>query len=130
MNEIEKIEKSLLELNDWAERKPSTHEFKWYIERIKEYRDALFMYAKFKVGNVVCLNKTPIINEKESWGWIGYKDILIKGAVAIVDSVDFYEGRFRYSLRFKKIGGFTFDENFLDNHNDKEFCTKCGHLME
>lgn len=89
------------------------------IEKLEEYRVALFSYAKFKVGDLVKLNYTPVINEKEAWGWIGYKDYLVKDAVGVVEDVDYYKGRFRYGLIFKNIGGgtFTFNENCLDKAN-------------
>lgn len=110
--------KKLKEIVKWTKSIPEANSFDWYMERVEYFTKELFKYSKFKVGDIVVLNKTPVINDKEAWGWIGYKDILIKGTRAKVQGVDHYAGRFRYLLDFiitdnKTVDGFTFYEDSL-----------------
>lgn len=114
MDHVQRLRKIV----SWMEECPK-EEVSYAIDKLEEYRKALFSYAKFKVGDFVKLAITPNINDKENWGWIGYKDYLVKDAVGVVEDVDYYKGYFRYGLIFKNIGGgtFTFYENCLDKAN-------------
>jgi hypothetical protein len=91
------------------------HELEYTIERLEDAVSGLYSFAKFRVGNNVILNKTPVINEKVAWGWLGCKHFLIEGAQAIVCDVDWYKGRFRYGIKFeeKPTSVFTFNEEDL-----------------
>jgi len=115
---MESIQK-LKDLVKWIEDCPET-ELSYIIEKLEEYKEGLFSYSKFKVGELVKLTLTPNISEKENWGWLGYKDYLVKGAIGKVADVDYYKGFFRYGLLFGNIGGgiFTFWENALGKTND------------
>src|ERR1035437_2287482 len=114
----------LKKFHKWLEEVPfnsNHHELKYSIERVEDFTKALFGYAKFKVGDIVQLKETPVINEKEAWGWWGYRDILVKGAKAKVEEVDHYKGIFRYSLTIlhpKEKGLFTFSEDKLELAGD------------
>ena len=112
MDEINKIK----ELVKWAKEIPGANSFDWYIERLEYFQKELFKYSKFKVGDEVKLLKTPPITDKLNWGWSGYKDILVKGATAIVTEVDHYATHFRYSLEFDtcKKHYFSFYEKDLE----------------
>ncbi len=45
-------------------------------------------YAPFRVGDRVRLKATPAIDEGHAPGWIGYKHILVAGALGVVKEVD------------------------------------------
>jgi hypothetical protein len=66
------------------------------------FKDACTIWQKcnFIVGDKVKLNKTPVINTEESWGWLGSKHFLIKGAMATVRTREFYNGHFVFGLHF------------------------------
>jgi len=88
------------------------------LEKLELYKEALFAYSKYKIGDVVQLARTPVITERVSWGWLSYKDILIKGAFGIVQSLDYYirdsMGTFRYEIL---LGNniFNFNEEDITN---------------
>ena len=66
----------------------------YFFEKIEGYINVLFnKYAPFRTGDRVALTQTPDITEEKSWGWLGSKHFLIKGAKGIVKSVDYDSGR-------------------------------------
>jgi hypothetical protein len=65
-----------------------------------ECANSLWEMAPFKVGDRVQLAKTPDINKETSWGWLGAKHFLIKGALATVHSRQFYDAHFIFGLYF------------------------------
>jgi len=67
---------------------------------VLEGANTIWMRSPFKVGDLVRLNKTPEITEEKSWGWLGAKHFLIKGALARVETRQFYDGKFVYGLSF------------------------------
>lgn len=89
------------------------------MERLEYFQKELFKYSKFKVGDKVKLIETPNITEKTNWGWIGYKDYIIKGANVTIQEIDHYGGTFRYMIEFDKCRGqyFSFNENKLKRNN-------------
>ena len=94
----------------------SLSNMKFEIEKLYDMKAALMCYSKFKVGEHVKLLETPIINSNVSWGWIGYRNILVKDSIALVKSVE-WSGGFKYMLEFmencKPIGDFCFSEKLL-----------------
>ena len=76
----------------------SGHAYHW--QKLRAYAEGLFSRAPFKVGDRVRLSKTPNINEKDSWGWMPYRHLLVKGAEGEVRSVDFRENAFNALVRF------------------------------
>jgi hypothetical protein len=85
---------------------------------VLECADSIWLKCPFQVDQRVQLTKTPVINEKEAWGWLGSKHFLIKGAVAIVKERDFYKGVFSFGLHFD-------DQTWIDSftkeiHSPKE----------
>ena len=97
--------------------------------------DALLMlftrFAPFRVGDRVRLTETPEISEKVSWGWLGGKHFLVKGALATVQTVDVCKDKFRAGLIFdddswidrdgvrhpadpRDRGAYTFSERFVE----------------
>ncbi len=78
----------------------ATPDFTWHCERIREYIKGLFDRAPFQVGDRVRLNRTPVITESTSWGWLGSKHFLVAGALAVVREVDFIDGQFTGELEF------------------------------
>ena len=114
--------KRLKELAKWCKEIPPLSSIDWYIERIEYFTKELFEYSKFKVGDKVKLKETPVINEKEAWGWMGYRNTLVKGAIAVIKNVDHYSGNFRYGIIFGEDNGnkgtFTFYEDKLEKVGD------------
>lgn len=106
--EVEKIK----HLCKWAQKLDS-NELDWGMERIEYFVKELFKYSKFKFGDIVSLNNTPEITATKSWGWLGYKNILVKGAIGKVIEVDHYKGIFRYMIEIKEHL-FTFNESDLN----------------
>lgn len=73
----------------------------YYCRRLTECYDYLLTLAPHKIGDRVRLTDTPVINERESWGWLGAKHFLVKGAIATVVSVDAHGDGFSYGLEFE-----------------------------
>ena len=71
-------------------------------DKIQELIDGLYSFSTFKERDRVELNKTPVINEKTSWGWIGDKHFLVEGAKATVHGVEWRakEQTFGYLIQF------------------------------
>ena len=73
----------------------------WHLNRLLECKELLLTkYAPFKVGDRVMLTATPDINQKDSWGWMGAKHFLIRGAVGTVREVDVCAAGFRANVEF------------------------------
>lgn len=73
----------------------SAQDLKYRFDKYEGYAKALFeRFAPFKPGDRVVLVETPVINEKESWGWLGHKHYLVAGAVATVKAVDYKDDQF------------------------------------
>ena len=65
-------------------------------------RDIIPVFDKLAipVGTKVRLTRTPEISWTVSWGWMRAKHYLVEGAVATVETVDLWEGKFNYGLIF------------------------------
>jgi hypothetical protein len=79
----------------------------------------LWKTCPYQVGQMVQLNKTPEVTEEKSWGWLGAKHFLIKGAAARVATREFYDGRFVFGLHFQ-------DESWMDYQGHKQPVSKAG----
>lgn len=93
LDTLEKLEKSIKEAG--------------YIlkSELRLYYKGCMAASKFKVGDRIQLSKTPVINEKEAWGWMRSKHFLIMGAIGTVKEVDYSEnvkgeGVYIYSISF------------------------------
>lgn len=84
----------------------------WHWEKMRYYAEALFERGPFKPGDRVRLLVTPEINEKTSWGWLGAKHFLVKGALGTVKHVDYSKGHFRADVIMD-------DESHLDRDGVK-----------
>lgn len=74
---------------------PNFNESGFYIRETTDFIDTMFKrFCPFDVGDKVKLTKTPIINEKESGGWMGFKHLLKKGCVGKIDEVGFSNSKF------------------------------------
>jgi len=80
------------------------------LKKAEEYRAGLLSRSPLQVKDRAILIETPVINDKESWGWLGAKHFLIKGAMATVKEVDFYKGKFIFGLKFD-------DDSWIDQDN-------------
>jgi hypothetical protein len=101
---------------------------------LQNHEDMFERFSPFKIGDRVELIKTPIINEKEGWGWLSFKHMLVKGAVGTVKESEFYSKKFRFCIEFDEDtwhntvlniyekrepkGLFNFSEDFLVKHLD------------
>lgn len=83
---------------------------------ILEESEYIFELSKFKENQIVKLNKTPIIDEKNSWGWIGFKHFLIEGATGVIKDIRIHKGKFQYGIQFD-------NDSYLDYISKKEILT-------
>lgn len=65
-----------------------------------ECANTIWLRCPFSVGDRVVLTMTPEITEEKRWGWMGAKHFLVKGAVATVAEREFYDGTFKFGLKF------------------------------
>ena len=97
-------------------RKETEKITKCHIERLQEYVDGLFSFAKFKVGDTVRLKEK--ITFPDGHGWKHCEHNMIKGATALVKDVDWYDDRgFTYLIMFHHqtyISSLTGEETVLD----------------
>lgn len=98
--------KDLKKLAEWVKICPQI-EFPYIIEKLEEYKKALYQYSKFKVGDRVVLVKEPVISDTERWGLISYKLFFKIGATAIIEEVEYQKGGFRYEFKFELGSGNT-----------------------
>ena len=71
------------------------------IEKIHKYLDFLFTKcAPFQVGDKVELIKAPIIDDDNRPGWRSYKNMLVVGATATVETVDVNCNKFIALVKF------------------------------
>ena len=79
---------------------------------VLEAADSIWLRCPFRVDQRVQLTETPKITPTESWGWLGSKHFLVKGALATVRERDFYKGVFSFGLFFD-------DETWMDSFTKK-----------
>lgn len=124
---IERLDEFNVRVTDFITQ--NSQELKYEFNKLREYATALFeRFAPFKEGDRVVLTKTPKIDKETSWGWMGSKHFLVKGAMATVHDVDYRNGLFFASLYFddeswvdsdgtvnpvNRPALYTFSENFL-----------------
>lgn len=77
------------------------------LTKAEEYKVGLFERAPAQKGDRIVLCDTPVINEKEAYGWLHAKHFLIKGAKATVHEVEFYNNKFMFALKFD-------DDSYID----------------
>lgn len=118
--------KDLKTLAEWVKTCPQI-ELPYIIEKLEEYKKALYMYSKFKIGDRVVLVKEPVINENEHWGLIAYKHYFKEGSAARIENVEYFNGSFRYEFRFELESLHTFclkEEHFELANNVCPICHK------
>lgn len=86
-----------------------SHEHDWHWKKLRAYAEGLFQRAPFKPGDRVQLTKTPRIDEKHAWGWLGAKHFMVKGARATVKYVDYSDGHFEAWVHFDDDSWLSFD---------------------
>lgn len=79
----------------------------YYCNKLCGAYEYLLSIAPHPAGSRVELAKTPEINAKDSYGWMGSKHFLVEGSVAIVREVDADARGFSYQLEFE-------DESWID----------------
>jgi len=79
-------------------------------QTLQQFKTFMETKAKFKVGDRVELNRTPIINATEAWGWMSSRHFLIKGAQATVREISYYCNEFRYQIVFD-------EDSWIDEKN-------------
>jgi len=86
-------------------------DFRPFIERLEhaeELRKGILSRSVAKLEDRVELIKTPDINEKDSWGWMGAKHFLKAGAKGFVKELSFWDGKIRYGIIFD-LDSYIFD---------------------
>lgn len=108
--EVPHVDRALAAINEL--NKIPRCDLEWQMKKLKGYRDALFLhYAPFRAGDRIVLDKDYYIDPVEQRGWCGYERMMVRGAMATVKSVDWYQNK-------DGSGGFTiaivFDNEFHD----------------
>jgi len=94
----------------------------FYLKKMAEYAEALFSrFAPKRRGDTAILRHAPEISEKVAPGWMASKHFLVAGAVGTVDSVDYYDGKFRIGVVFV-------DESWIDRDGKKQPVTTGKHV--
>lgn len=89
------------ELASDCERVYCYHKQEKEIKRtLQEFKKFMETKSKFKVGDRVEIAETPVINEKECWGWLSSKHFLIEGAKATISEISYYNNDFGYLVIF------------------------------
>ena len=71
------------------------------LKKIAACAEEFFNRLEFKEGREVALTATPEINSETSWGWMGSRHFLKKGAKGgVVREVDFCKGKVRVGVEF------------------------------
>lgn len=96
---IEQVGKMFSKVDDFIRHFPSEN-ITWYMAKLQEYANGLFERSPFQKGGRVRLTKTPEINSKVSWGWLGAKHFLVKGAQGTIKTIDYQDGKFRVGVLF------------------------------
>ena len=109
---IERVQETFIkmkEVEELLQGGPSS----FYFEKMDAYVEVLFeRFAPFKKGDRIKLSKTPEITLDKSWGWMGSKHFLVKGAKGTVQAVDL-------DARNKKFyAEVVFDNESWKNSND------------
>jgi len=73
-------------------------DMKYYLKNANSIWDR----SPFKVKDLVRLNKTPEITIEKSWGLLSAKHFLVEGALARVQTREFYDGHFVFGLYFEE----------------------------
>ncbi|UOF77341.1 hypothetical protein [Caudoviricetes sp.] len=70
----------------------------WEMEKLAEFVSfAIGKLSPLQIGDAAVLLETPEITEKKSWGWLGWKHMLVAGKRGVIRSVDWSDGTFVYS---------------------------------
>jgi NTP pyrophosphatase (non-canonical NTP hydrolase) len=84
---------------DYIKQQPSLSDATYNMESLETFVKVMFeKHCPFKVGDRAKLSKTPDINEKDSWGWMGSKHFLVKGKEGTIESVDFSRDEFMFGF--------------------------------
>ena len=103
---LEGVRDAMAKLNDTLSGGPASY----YYERIIDYYKGCMKAAKFRKGERVELKED--VDLSDCSGWVSSKHFLIKGSVATVRDVDYYQGKYRYDIEFD-------DETWIDHHGVK-----------
>lgn len=113
---IPHVDKALSLIEDLS--KVPSQDLRYQLDKLREYRSALFAMCPFQVGDRVALRDDYEIDPKTSWGWLGYERMMVKGATAVVQEIDWLR------IGDMKRGAFTirvlFDVEFRDHMWDSE----------
>ncbi len=72
----------------------------YFFDRLIRYSEALFALSPYKFNEKIVLNETPLITNVLRSGWMGYKNILVKGAIGTINEIDHRCCKFHYLIRF------------------------------
>lgn len=85
----------------------------YYLDKLAGcYELLISRFAPFKIGEKVFLRRTPSISESKSWGWLGGKHFLVKGAIAEVRDIDAESDGFYFFIAFD-------DDSWIESHTKK-----------
>lgn len=119
MKQIEKLEEQFKEIESLHQHiEAFTKKYnKWSLDKLLSLARFAMTLCPVQVGDRVKLLETPEINETVSWGWLGAKHFLVKGAkgtVVDIDYSDYQNPHFYASIVFD-------DETWIHPYT-KELC--------
>lgn len=82
------------------------------VEKVLEEFLHVFKLAKYSLDQECILNRTPPINSRTNWGWIGHKHFLIQGSKCRVIHRHFVNAKFVYGVEFH-------EETYIINNEKK-----------
>lgn len=103
--DIQKILKGISSLEELSGG--NLHQWKYVLENA----NSIWSRSPYKMGDLVRLKKTPIIDKKTSWGWLGAKHFLIEGNVGKVADIQFYNGLFIFGIEFDNESWIDYEKN-------------------
>lgn len=89
-------------------------DIRWELKQLKAYRDGLFTYAPYRIGDWVALKIT--VAEEYPDSWAGRNGFMVRGALAQVQGIDWIEGKFYVRVKF--------DNEWYDRYDYKTKETK------
>src|SRR5579872_2634935 len=87
-------------------------------ETLLQFKKFLETQGRFKLGDRVELNYTPVITATDSWGWLSNRHFLIKGALATVVEISYWDNEFHYLLQFDGDTSWIGENNIIHPKDD------------
>lgn len=87
-------------------------------QTLRQFKHFMETESKFKIGDSVELNHSPVINATTAWGWLGHRHILVKGAKATIIEISYYGNEFSYLLQFDNDNSWIDEKDIVHPNSD------------